>query len=103
LGERRIAVREFSVDAFCIGCLSSAAAEDRRDLVLLADFAIGVESRSPSLPSAARQQKTRFVAELGLGEEQLMMAAGVFSLVGGAERRKAGEHFSPQAREIARA
>jgi hypothetical protein len=103
LGERQIAVRDFSVDAFASVAWRRQsivlAAEDRRDLVWLADGAIGIEEPHAEPVERGAAIEDEVVAELGLGEEQPIMAAGVLSRGGGAERRKAGENSSPQVKK----
>jgi len=57
--------------------LADLAAEDRRDLVRLADGAIGVEEPLAEPVECGAAMKDEIIAELGLGKEQPMMAAGL--------------------------
>src|SRR5271166_5725260 len=81
--------------------LADLAAEDGRDLVWLADGAIGVEEPFAESVEGGAAMEDEIVAELGLGEEQPVMAAGVFSLVGGEERGEAGEPLLAAGDEVA--
>ena len=83
--------------------LADLAAEDRRDLVRLADGAIGVEEPRAEPVERGAAMEDEIVAELGLGKEQPMMAAGVFSFCRGKERREAGEPLLAADDEVARA
>ena len=83
--------------------LADLAAEDRRDLVGLADGAIGVEEPLAEPVECGATMEDEIVAELGLGEEQPMMAAGVFPFCCGKERREASEPLLAADDEVARA
>jgi hypothetical protein len=83
--------------------LGDPAAEDRRNLVWLTDGAIGVEEPLAEPVERGAAIEDEVVAKLGLGKEQPMMAAGVLSLVGGEERREAGEPLLAAGDEVARA
>ena len=76
--------------------LADLAAEDRRDLVWLADGAIGVGEPLAEPVEGGAAIEDEVVAELGLGKEQPMMAAGVFSFCCGKNGVKQASHFWPQ-------
>jgi hypothetical protein len=82
--------------------LGDLVAEDRRDLVGLADGAIGVEQPFAEFVEGGPAPEDEVVAELDLGEEQPMLAAGVFSLAGGKERRETGQPLLAASDEVAR-
>jgi hypothetical protein len=83
--------------------LPDLAAEDPRDLVRLADGAIGVEEPFAELVERGATMEDEIVAELGLGKEQPIMAALVFSFGRGKERSEAGEPLLAADDEVARA
>jgi hypothetical protein len=63
--------------------LGDLAAEDGGDLVRLADGAIGVEKPLAELVERGAAMEHEIVAELGLGKEQPMSAAGLIAFRGG--------------------
>ena len=83
--------------------LGDLAAEDRGDLVRLADGPVGVEEPLAELVERGAAMEDEVVAELDLGEEQPVLAAGMFSLCCGEERREAGEPLLAAGHQIARA
>jgi len=82
--------------------LGDLAAEDGGDLVRLADGAIGVEKPLAESVEGGAAMEHEIVAELGLGEEQPMPAAGFFAFRGSEERREAGKPLLAATDEIAR-
>ena len=83
--------------------LGGFAAEDGRDLVWLADGAIGVEEPLAESVEGGAAMEDEIVAELGLGEEQPAPATGQIALLRGEERRETGEPLLAADNEIARA
>ena len=73
--------------------LGHLAAEDRGDLIRLPDGPVGVEEPIAKLVECRASMEDQVVAELDLGEEQAMFAAGMVSLECGEERCEAGEPF----------
>ena len=67
------------------------AAEDDRDLVRLADRAVGVEQTLAQLVERGPPMKDQVVAEFDLREEQPMLAARLLVLSFAEERGEAGE------------
>lgn len=78
------------------------AAEDGGDLGRLADAAIGIEQPLAELVESGTAVEHKVVAELGLGEEQAMLTAGVLALGCGEERGEGGEPLLAAGDEIAR-
>jgi hypothetical protein len=76
-------------------------AEDGCELVRLADGAIGVEKPLAEPVEGGAAMEYEIVAELGLGEEQPMPAAGLFAFRGGKERREAGKPLLAATDEVA--
>jgi hypothetical protein len=79
--------------------LGDLVAEDRGDLVWLTDGPIGVEEPLAEPVERGATMEDEIVAELGLGKEQPMMAAGVFPFC---RRREAGEPLLAADDKIAR-
>jgi hypothetical protein len=82
--------------------LGDPAAEDRGDLVRLADSPIGVEEPFAELVEGGATMKNQVVAEFGLGEEQPVPATGLFALLRGEEWGEAGQPLLAAGDEIAR-
>ena len=75
------------------------AAEDRGDLVWLPDGAVGVEEAFTELVERGATVD-EVVAKLDLGEEQAVLAAGVFSFSRREERRESGKPFLAAGDEV---
>ncbi len=82
--------------------LGDLAAEDRGDLVRLADGPIGVEEPFAELVEGGATMKHQVVAKFGLGKEQPVLASGFFALLRGEERGEAGQPLLAAGNEIAR-
>jgi hypothetical protein len=78
------------------------APEDHRELVGLADGAIGVQPPLAKFVESGPPVKDQVVAVLNLGEEQPMPTAGLGAFPRGEERGEAGEPFLAAARQVAR-
>ena len=82
--------------------LADLATEDDRDLVRLADGAVGVEQALAELVESGSPLKDQVVAEFDLREEQPVLTAALPALSVAEERREAGQPFLAAARQIFR-
>jgi hypothetical protein len=96
------------VDVFDLGLqlaavlLGDLATEDDRDLVRLADCAVGVEQSLAELVESGSPIKDQVVAEFDLRKEQPVLTAALPALSVAEEWREAGQPFLAAARQIFR-
>src|SRR6266566_7528671 len=77
------------------------AAEDHRDLLRLADGAVGIQQPLAQGIEGGPPMEDQVVAILDLGKEQPVLAAGVDVLLLGEEWSEAGQPLLPAARQVA--
>src|SRR5208283_1578037 len=82
--------------------LGDLVTEDGGELFRLADGAIGVEKPLSEPVEGGAAMEHEIVAELGLGKEQPVAAAGLVALLRGEERREAGKPLLAATDEVAR-
>jgi len=98
---REVHVLDFGLQLAAIE-LADLAAKDRGDLVGLADASIGIDEPLAEPVESGAAMEDEIVAELGLGEEESMLATGLLPLCCAKEWCKPGKPLLAAGDEVAR-